>query len=42
MITNADGWTLDALDVVAPSHLVDDLINDYLLEDHPELQVFER
>jgi len=41
VITNAGGWTLDALDAVAPTHLVDDLTNDYLLEDHPELQVFE-
>ena len=40
-ITNAGGWTLDALDAVAPTHLVEDLTNDYLLEDHPELQVFE-
>ena len=40
-ITNAGGWTLDALDTVAPTHLVEDLTNDYLLEDHPELQVFE-
>ena len=40
-ITNAGGWTLDTLDTVAPTHLVDDLTNDYLLEDHPELQVFE-
>jgi 3-oxoacyl-[acyl-carrier protein] reductase len=40
-ITNAGGWTLDALDAVAPTHLVEDLTNDYRLEDHPELQVFE-
>jgi NAD(P)-dependent dehydrogenase (short-subunit alcohol dehydrogenase family) len=40
-ITKAGGWTLDALDAVAPTHLVEDLTNDYLLEDHPELQVFE-
>jgi NAD(P)-dependent dehydrogenase (short-subunit alcohol dehydrogenase family) len=40
-ITHAGGWTLDALDAVAPTHLVEDLTNDYLLEDHPELQVFE-
>ena len=37
----AGGWTLDALDAVAPTHLVEDLTNDSLLEDHPELQVFE-
>jgi 3-oxoacyl-[acyl-carrier protein] reductase len=41
VITNADGWTLDALDRVATTHLVDDLTNDYLLDDHPELQQFE-
>jgi 3-oxoacyl-[acyl-carrier protein] reductase len=40
-ITSAGGWTLDALDAVAPTHLVDDLTNDFLLDDHPELQVFE-
>ena len=40
-ITQAGGWTLDALDAVAPTHLVEDLTNDYLLDDHPELQVFE-
>jgi 3-oxoacyl-[acyl-carrier protein] reductase len=40
-ITQAGGWTLDGLDAVAPTHLVDDLTNDFLLEDHPELQVFE-
>ena len=36
------GWTLDALDEAAPRDLVDDLRNDFLLEDHPELQSFER
>jgi NAD(P)-dependent dehydrogenase (short-subunit alcohol dehydrogenase family) len=41
VITNADGWTLDALDRVATTHLVDDLTNDYRLDDHPELQAFE-
>ena len=35
------GWTLDALDELAPTQLVDDLHNDFLLEDHPELQEFE-
>ena len=35
------GWDLDALDRVAPTHLVDDLTNDYRLDDHPELRVFE-
>jgi NAD(P)-dependent dehydrogenase (short-subunit alcohol dehydrogenase family) len=32
------GWTLDALDERAPTELVDDLANDFLLADHPELQ----
>jgi 3-oxoacyl-[acyl-carrier protein] reductase len=41
VIARAGGWTLDALDAVAPTHLVEDLTNDSLLEDHPELQVFE-
>jgi 3-oxoacyl-[acyl-carrier protein] reductase len=41
VITNADGWTLDMLDRVASTHLVEDLTNDYLLDDHPELQVFD-
>jgi 3-oxoacyl-[acyl-carrier protein] reductase len=35
------GWDLDALDTVAPGALVDDLSNDYTLDDYPELQVFE-
>jgi 3-oxoacyl-[acyl-carrier protein] reductase len=39
-ITHEGGWTLDALDRVAATNLVDDLTNDYLLEDHPELQQF--
>jgi hypothetical protein len=38
---HAGGWTLDALDELAPVQLVDDLSNDFLLEDHPELQTFE-
>jgi 3-oxoacyl-[acyl-carrier protein] reductase len=41
VITQAGGWTLDALDAVATTHLVDDLSNDYLLDDYPELQVFD-
>jgi NAD(P)-dependent dehydrogenase (short-subunit alcohol dehydrogenase family) len=41
VITRAEGWDLDALDRMAPTHLVDDLTNDYTLDDHPELQVFE-
>jgi NAD(P)-dependent dehydrogenase (short-subunit alcohol dehydrogenase family) len=35
------GWTLDALDDRAPAELVDDLTNDFLLEEHPELQRWE-
>jgi NAD(P)-dependent dehydrogenase (short-subunit alcohol dehydrogenase family) len=41
VVFNAAGWDLEALDRVAPTHLADDLANDYLLEDHPELQVWE-
>jgi 3-oxoacyl-[acyl-carrier protein] reductase len=41
VIHQSGGWSLDALDAAAPSDLVDDLTNDYLLEGHPELQVFE-
>jgi 3-oxoacyl-[acyl-carrier protein] reductase len=41
VIHHTDGWDLDALDATAPSHLVDDITNDYTLDDHPELQVFE-
>ena len=41
VITNADGWTLDALDAVATTHLVDGLVNEYTLDDHPALQVFD-
>ncbi|CAB4816890.1 MAG: SDR family NAD(P)-dependent oxidoreductase [Actinobacteria bacterium] len=40
VLTNPAGWTLDALDQVAPTHLVDDLTNDYTLDDHPELKEF--
>jgi NAD(P)-dependent dehydrogenase (short-subunit alcohol dehydrogenase family) len=32
------GWTLDALDELAPTQLVDDLTDDFRLDDHPELQ----
>jgi 3-oxoacyl-[acyl-carrier protein] reductase len=35
------GWTLDALDELAATHLVGDLRNDYRLDDHPDLQVFD-
>ena len=40
-VVHEGGWTLDALDEIAPTQLVDDLSNDFLLEDHPELQRFE-
>jgi NAD(P)-dependent dehydrogenase (short-subunit alcohol dehydrogenase family) len=42
VIHHDGGWDLDALDAIAPSHLVDGLTNDYTLEDAPELRVFER
>ena len=32
------GWTLDALDELAPTQLVEGLTNEFRLEDHPELQ----
>src|SRR6478736_3988225 len=35
------GWTLDALDELAPSKLTGDLSNDFLLEDHPELRAWD-
>jgi 3-oxoacyl-[acyl-carrier protein] reductase len=38
---HAGGWTLDALDALAPQQLVDDLTNDFLLDDHPELTSFD-
>lgn len=41
VIHHEGGWTLDALDAVARTHLVEDLRNDYTLDDHPELKVFE-
>ena len=34
-------WTLDTLDERAPRELIDDLSNDFLLEDHPELQQWD-
>ncbi len=37
----AGGWTLDGLDASAPSHLVEDLTNDYTLDGHPELKDFD-
>jgi 3-oxoacyl-[acyl-carrier protein] reductase len=41
MLVSAAGWTLDALDTIGPTHLVEDLTNEYALDDHPELQIFE-
>jgi 3-oxoacyl-[acyl-carrier protein] reductase len=41
LIVQEGGWTLDALDRIAPGQLVDELTDDYRLDDHPELQVFE-
>jgi NAD(P)-dependent dehydrogenase (short-subunit alcohol dehydrogenase family) len=35
------GWDLEALDAIAPTHLVDDLSDDYTLDGYPELQVFD-
>ena len=35
------GWTLDALDAIGPTHLTDDLANEYTLDDRPDLQVFD-
>jgi 3-oxoacyl-[acyl-carrier protein] reductase len=40
-IEQVGGWTLDALDEIAPRDLVDGLTNDFLLDDHPELQRFD-
>jgi NAD(P)-dependent dehydrogenase (short-subunit alcohol dehydrogenase family) len=40
-IEREGGWTLDALDDVAPGELIDGLTNRFLLADHPDLQVFE-
>lgn len=41
VIVREGGWTLDALDDVAPRELVAGLENDYRLADRPDLQVFE-
>jgi 3-oxoacyl-[acyl-carrier protein] reductase len=38
----AGGWTLDALDALAPTYLTADLHNDFRLDEHPELQKFTR
>ena len=34
------GWDLDSLDALAPANLIDGLSNEFTLEDHPELRVF--
>lgn len=34
------GWDLDSLDAIAPVNLVDGLVNQFALEDHPELRTF--
>ena len=39
-IFHLGGWDLDGLDAAAPQ-LTSDLTNDYTLDDHPELQIFE-
>jgi len=41
IIVSEGGWTLDALDDVARRDLVEGLANDYRLDEHPDLQVFE-
>jgi NAD(P)-dependent dehydrogenase (short-subunit alcohol dehydrogenase family) len=41
VIVREGGWTLDALDEVAPAELVAGLENHYRLDDRPDLQVFE-
>lgn len=39
-ITRRGGWTLEALDEVAPGELVPGLTNRFTLEDHPDLRRF--
>jgi len=39
-IEQAGGWTLDDLDRVAPEELVPGATNRWILDGHPELQVF--
>jgi NAD(P)-dependent dehydrogenase (short-subunit alcohol dehydrogenase family) len=39
-IVREGGWTLDALDEVAPDQLVDGLTNRFTLDDRPDLQGF--
>jgi 3-oxoacyl-[acyl-carrier protein] reductase len=40
-IKEPGGWTLDRLDEVAPTELIEGLTNDFLLEEHPHLQQFD-
>ena len=39
-ITREGGWTLDALDEIAPRDLIAGLRNRFTLDEHPELRVF--
>lgn len=40
VITREGGWTLDALDEIAPSELVEGVRNRFTLEEHPHLRRF--
>jgi len=40
-VTRDGGWDLDSLDAIAPVNLVDALVNQFVLEDHPELRSLE-
>ena len=39
-IVRDGGWDLDSLDAIAPVNLVDGLVDQFALEDHPELRTF--
>jgi NAD(P)-dependent dehydrogenase (short-subunit alcohol dehydrogenase family) len=39
-VVRDEGWDLDSLDAIAPVNLVDGLVNQFALEDHPELRTF--
>jgi NAD(P)-dependent dehydrogenase (short-subunit alcohol dehydrogenase family) len=39
-VTRDGGWDLDSLDAIAPVNLVDGLVDQFALEDHPELRTF--
>lgn len=41
LAVQAGGWTLEALDELAPTQLVAGLTNDFRFADHPDLGVFE-